>query len=155
VRIERVTEADLEVVLPIVRAYCDFYAVAPSDAALLEVSRALLADPKREGVQLMARDDAGRATGFATLYWSWDTLIADRIGVMHDLFVVPDARGGGVAEALIDACRAECRRRGAAKLTWQTARDNHRAQRVYDRIGAERDEWLDYSLPAGACGGEE
>ncbi|MFL5967488.1 MAG: GNAT family N-acetyltransferase [Gaiellaceae bacterium] len=104
---------------------------------------------------VIERGPTGALAGFATLYWSWDTLIADRIGVMHDLFVVPDARGSGVAEALIDACRAECRRRGAAKLTWQTARDNHRAQRVYDRIGAERDEWLDYSLPAGACGGEE
>jgi RimJ/RimL family protein N-acetyltransferase len=30
---------------------------------------------------------------------------------------------------------------------WQTARDNQRAQALYDRIGARREEWLDYSLP--------
>jgi RimJ/RimL family protein N-acetyltransferase len=30
---------------------------------------------------------------------------------------------------------------------WQTASDNRRAQRVYERVGAERDDrWLDYSL---------
>jgi len=59
------------------------------------LSRALLADPEREGLQLLARDDAGRAVGFATLYWTWQTLAAARVGVMNDLFVAPEARGMG------------------------------------------------------------
>ena len=142
----RVVEADLPELLPLVRAYCDFYEVAPTDDALLAVSRALIADPEREGVQLIARDDGAWAVGFATLYWTWDTLIAARIGVMHDLFVRPPARGIGVADRLIEACVEECRRRRAAKLSWQTARDNARAQAVYERVGATRDEWLDYWL---------
>ena len=54
-----VGEADLEELLPLLRGYCDFYEVAPSDEALLAVSRALIADPEREGLQLIARD-AGR-----------------------------------------------------------------------------------------------
>jgi len=132
--------------LPLVRAYCDFYEVAPTDEALLVVSRALIADPDREGVQLMARDRGMEAVGFATVYWSWDTLIADRVGIMHDLFVRPSDRGTGVADLLIDACMQECRRHGAAKLGWQTARDNARAQAVYKRVGATRDEWVDYWL---------
>jgi ribosomal protein S18 acetylase RimI-like enzyme len=66
---------------------------------------------------------------------------------MNDLFVTPAARGTGAAEALIRACVDECKRHGAAELTWQTAKDNERAQRVYDRIGGRRSEWLDYSLP--------
>jgi GNAT superfamily N-acetyltransferase len=142
----RVTGADLEDLLPLVRAYCAFYAVAPSDEALLAVSRALIADPEREGVQLIARDAAGKAVGFATVYWSWETLGAQRIGVMNDLFVAPETRGGGVADELIAACVDECRRHGAAKLGWQTATDNVRAQRVYERVGATREEWVDYWL---------
>jgi GNAT superfamily N-acetyltransferase len=145
----RVREADLPELLPLVRAYCDFYDVAPGDDALLALSRALLADPDREGVQLLARDDAGRPAGFASVYWSWDTLLAARVGIMHDLFVTPAMRGRGVGEALIDACRAECRRHGAVKLGWQTAHDNRLAQRLYERVGATRDEWVDYWLPAG------
>jgi len=129
-----------------VRAYCDFYAVSPADDDLLAVSRALTADPEREGVQLLARTAAGEAVGFATVYWSWDTLIAARVGIMHDLFVAPEARGKGYADELIAECVAECRRHGAAKLGWQTARDNARAQRVYDRVGATRDDWADYWL---------
>jgi GNAT superfamily N-acetyltransferase len=142
----RVAEPDLRDLLPLVRAYCKFYEVVPTDDALLALSRALIADPEREGVQLIARDDGREAVGFATVYWTWDTLIAARTGVMHDLFVLPSVRGTGVADLLIDACVEECRLHGAAKLGWQTARDNKRAQAVYDRVGATRDEWVDYWL---------
>jgi GNAT superfamily N-acetyltransferase len=142
----RVTAADLPNLLPLVRAYCEFYDVAPADDALLGVSRALIADPDREGVQLIARSESGEAVGFATVYWSWDTLIAARVGIMHDLFVTPPACGTGVADLLIEACVEECRRQGAAKLGWQTAPDNTRARRVYERVGATRDEWVDYWL---------
>lgn len=153
--IARVLEADLAELLPLVRAYCDFYEVAPSDDALLAVSRALVADPRHEGLQLIARDEERLPAGFATLYWSWDTLIAGRVGILHDLFVTPARRGRGVGEALIDACRAECRRHGAVKLGWQTAPANRPAQRLYERVGATREEWIDYWLPAGVEDGGE
>lgn len=147
--IQTVRETDLEELLPLVRAYCDFYAVAPPDEELLKLCRALIADPEREGVQLLARDPGGRAVGFATVFWTWSTLSAARIGVMNDLYVEPESRGDGVAEALILACRDHCRRRQARWLSWQTAKDNLRAQAVYERVGARREEWLDYSLEVG------
>jgi GNAT superfamily N-acetyltransferase len=147
-RITLVGATDLPELLALVRAYCDFYQVTPSDRELLALSRALLADPEREGLQLLARDHAGRAVGFATLYWSWQTLAAARVGVMNDLFVAPQARGSGVAEGLIAACVERCREHGATRLVWQTASDNHRAQALYARVGATRDDrWLDYDLP--------
>ena len=144
--IATVTEADLPDLLPLMRAYCDFYNVAPADRDLLAMSRALIADPEHEGLQLIARDPTNAAIGFATIFWSWSTLSASRIGVMNDLFVAPAARGAGIARALIAACREHCAQRGASSLTWQTARDNTRAQVLYDGIGARRAEWLDYSL---------
>jgi GNAT superfamily N-acetyltransferase len=146
VQITIVTEADLDDLLPLTRAYGDFYEVAPSDDALRSFSRLLLADPAGEGVQLLARDDDGAAIGYATLYWSLSSLSASRIAIMDDLFVREAARGAGVAEALIEECRARARRQGATTLNWQTARTNLRAQRVYQRVGARRAEWLDYSL---------
>ncbi|HEU4400370.1 MAG TPA: GNAT family N-acetyltransferase [Actinomycetota bacterium] len=147
-QIVTVGPADLPELLPLVRAYCDFYQVGPSDRALLELSRALLADPEREGLQLLARDEAGNAVGFATLFWTWQTLVAARVGVMNDLFVAAEARGTGVVDGLIAACLERCREHGATRLVWQTAGDNARAQAVYDRIGATRDDrWLDYELP--------
>ena len=146
-RVEAVGEADLPELLELMRAYCDFYAVAPSDAALLELARALIADPQCEGVQLLARDGDARAVGFATIFWTWSTTRAARIGVMNDLYVAAEARGGGVGEALIAACVQRCRARGAVALSWQTALDNAPAQSLYDRLGARRSRWLDYDLP--------
>ena len=138
-------EAQLSRLLPLMRAYCDFYNVAPDDAALLEVSRALMADPAREGVQFLATID-GEDVGFATVFWSWETSIAGRVGVMNDVFVVPQARGRGVATALIGACRQRCRDQGALRMIWQTAPDNVRAQSLYEHIGAVRESWIDYWL---------
>jgi GNAT superfamily N-acetyltransferase len=146
--VSRATDADLSELLPLLRGYCDFYDVEPDDEALLALARALIADPDREGVQLIARNDDGLALGFATIFWSWSTSIAARIGIMNDLFVAPLGRGTGLADALIAACVQECRARGAAKLTWQTAPDNATAQRVYERVGATREEWVDYWLSA-------
>ena len=148
--IETVTETDLDELLPLMRGYCEFYGSAPSDERLTDMALALLDDPDLEGLQLIARDDDGRALGFATIFWSWSTLQAGRIGVMNDLFVHPDGRGGGYADALIAACVDHARERGALTLEWQTAADNQRAQTVYDRVGGRREEWIDYSLPTGA-----
>jgi GNAT superfamily N-acetyltransferase len=145
--IQPVGEADAEDVLVLMRAYCDFYEVSPTDADLLTIVRALIADPVHEGLQLLARSSTGQAAGFATLYWSWSTTEAGRIGVMNDLFVAEEARGRGLADQLIYQCRDECTRRGARRLTWQTAPDNLRAQAVYDRVGATREQWVDYWLP--------
>ena len=145
--IATVTEADLPELLRLMRAYCDFYEVAPPDDALLAMSRALIADPEREGVQLVVRA-SGEAIGFATIFWSWSTTAAARIGTMNDLYVSPAGRGTGAADDLIRTCVERCRERGAVRLEWQTALDNVRAQTVYERVGAGREQWLDYSLPA-------
>lgn len=145
--ITRVAANDLGDLLGLMRSYCEFYAVSPSDEDLLALGRALIEDPEHEGLQLLARDVEARPVGFATLYWSWSTTDACRIGVMNDLFVAEAARGHGLAEGLIEACRIECSRRGARRLTWQTAPDNLRAQTVYDRVGGNREQWVDYWLP--------
>ena len=129
------------------RGYCDFYEVSPSDDALLAMSRALIADPECEGLQLIGRDEDGRAVGFATIFWTWTTLSASRIGVMNDLFVAADARGRRAGRRADRASASSgAAARGATSLGWQTAKDNHRAQAVYERVGGERAEWLDYSI---------
>jgi len=147
-KIELAREPDLDDLLPMIRAYCDFYEVAPSDADLDALIRALLADPDGEGIQLIARGDGGEPLGFATVYWCWQTLTAARTGVMNDLFVVPEARGQGVGRALIEECRRRARERGAAQLVWETAPDNETAQRLYRSLDAREERWISYSLEA-------
>jgi GNAT superfamily N-acetyltransferase len=138
---------DLSDLLPLLRAYCDFYRVDPSDERLTALASALIDNPA-EGLQLIARDSDGTPLGFATIYWTWQTLHAGRVGVLNDLYVVPASRGTGTGRALIERCRELCRERGAEKLVWETAPDNAVAQRLYDGIGAEKSTWIIYELDA-------
>ncbi len=50
VTVHPVRDQDLTELLPLVRAYCNFYEVAPTDAALIRLSRALIADPEHDGL---------------------------------------------------------------------------------------------------------
>jgi GNAT superfamily N-acetyltransferase len=138
---------DLPELMPMLRAYCDFYRVDPPDERLRALANALIDNPA-EGVQLIARDSDGTPLGFATIYWTWQTLHAARVGVLNDLFVVPASRGSGTGRALIERSLALCRERGAEKLVWETAPDNAAAQRLYDGIGAQKSTWLTYELDA-------
>jgi hypothetical protein len=113
---------------------------------LLGLATALVNDPDHERVQLIARDPAGRASGFATVYWTWSaTSGTDR---RHERPVRRRTRPRqGLPAQLIVECRNETARRGGRKLTRQTAPNNLRAQAVYERLGATREQWVDYWLP--------
>jgi GNAT superfamily N-acetyltransferase len=146
-RPERVTERSLPELLPLLRGYCRFSGVDPSDDELLAVCRALIADPACEGVQFLARDGRGRPVGFASLFWTRAIWAAGRIGILGDLYVVEDARRHGIGEALVGACHDECRARGVRGLTWSTAADNAAARALNERVGARsREGWIDFWL---------
>lgn len=145
-----VGEADLPELMPMLRGYCDFYGVDPTDEKLTGLVRALIAAPD-EGLQLIARRQDGTAgipVGFATIFWTWQTLYAARVGVLNDLYVTPQSRGTGTGRALLAHCLQVCHDRGAEKLVWETAPDNATAQRLYDGIGAEKSTWITYELDA-------
>ncbi len=87
--------------------------------------------------------------GFATIYWTWQTLYAARVGVLNDLYVTPpQSRGDRHRAGSHRALPADVPRRGAEKLVWETAPDNVTAQRLYDGIGAEKSTWFTYELDA-------
>lgn len=153
-KINIVNENDLIDLLSLLQAYCEFYYQTEeiprtSDELLLSGSRALIANPKHEGIQLLVRHvENGRAVGFATLFWSRSTLKGGRQAIMEDLYVDPSYRGQGIADLLIGECARYAREHGALCLIWQTSVKNHRAQAVYDRCGGMKsDRWLNYTLP--------
>ena len=144
VEIRAARKEEIEELLPLMRAYCEFYETPPREEGLRTMARTLITDPS-QGAMFVARDE-GRAVGFATLDWKWSSLKAARIGYLEDLFVDPDARGRGIAGALIETCAQRCREFGMPAMAWQTAPDNLRAQRVYNRTGADYDTYLEYDL---------
>ena len=144
IEIRPAREDEIEELLPLIRAYCEFYETQPDDEGLRVMFQTLIADPS-QGAVFIAHNGA-TAVGFASLDWKWSSLKAARIGYLEDLFVDPEARGRGIADALIEACADRCREHGLPAMAWQTAPDNHRAQRVYSRTGAAFDTYLEYDL---------
>jgi GNAT superfamily N-acetyltransferase len=139
-----VTLEEYDELLPLVADYQRFYEVEPDLARNDVYFRQLLA-PSSVGTLLGARID-GSLVGYACLHWRADTVEARDVVCLHDLYVVPGARGTGAGRALLDAAAAVARERGVDALVWSTARDNRTAQRLYDRTGATRSTWYEYDL---------
>ena len=142
--ISRVDRPGLEAVLPLIAAYQRFYGVAAPDDARNREFFSRFCDGEA-GIQLQARE-GDDVVGFATVYWTQDSIAAEDVAVLYDLFVDAGSRGLGVGRALIEAAAAAARERGLSTLAWTTATDNHTAQRLYDGLGAERSSWLEYEL---------
>ena len=155
--------ADVERVLPLMLAYCDFYEVRhPEHGGLRQMARALIDAPDDEGFLLVAvpQPQAGPGggaeepapdgvVGFAACGWKWSSLRGARIVVLEDLFVAPERRGEGIADELIRECAAIARRHGARALAWYTQPHNRRAQAVYDRVGGKPEPLIEYELDLG------
>lgn len=54
---------------------------------------------------------------------------------LQDLFVAPEARGGGIGAALIRAVYAAADAAGTPHVYWLTQTDNATARALYDRVG--------------------
>jgi GNAT superfamily N-acetyltransferase len=150
--IAEATDSDIPELLPLMRAYCDFYEVDPPDEGIEAMARALIGG---EGVVLAARRGDEPIVGFATVAVKWSMLRGARVALLDDLFVDPGSRGTGLADRLIEAAADWGRSRDAVALDWQTALDNERAQAVYERVGAKASRWLDYELELGDTPGRE
>ncbi|KZK32138.1 GNAT family N-acetyltransferase [Delftia sp. SD018] len=129
---------DAALIAPLFDAYRQFYEQpADADAALAFITARL---ERGESVILLARRPDGRALGFCQLYPSFCSVLAAPIYVLYDLFVAPDARRLGVGRALLLAAEAHARATGHARMDLTTARNNLRAQALYESLGWVRDE---------------
>jgi GNAT superfamily N-acetyltransferase len=135
---------DLPVMLPLFAGYQRFYGAEPDDARNLVFFRRFVA-PSDDGLLLGAWDGED-AVGFATIYWTFSSTHAADAALMNDLFVRDSHRGLRIGRRLIEACVAAARDRGVRHLEWLTAADNRTAQRLYDQIGAQRDDWAGYEI---------
>lgn len=125
--------------------YAEFYRT-PQTPEMRDRVWGWLQDPAHEVDGLIAVDEAGRGIGLTHFRPFSRPLVASVGGFLDDLFVAPDWRGRGVAEALVDAVAAEGKRRGWVVIRWITAEDNYRARSLYDRV-ADRTHWLTYQIP--------
>ena len=136
VEVRPAREDEIDELMPLMRAYCEFYESDPPDEGVVGMLRTLITDPS-QGAVFIARD-GGKAIGVATLDWKWSSLKGARVGYLEDLFVDPGAQGRGTADALIRACADRCRELGmpALRMADRAGQPSARSK-VYDRTGAE------------------
>lgn len=112
------------------RGYKAFYRT-PTGAAEFDAawSRLLAA---RDVHGLGARLD-GRLVGIVHYLFHASTW-APSVCYLQDLFTDPEARGRGVARALIETVAQQARADGAQRCYWLTQQDNHAARALYDKV---------------------
>lgn len=151
-----VTEADFAALPALIAGYQRFYAGTARDNAHNAAFFGRFVAPSERGMLIAAYDEAAPdgsgPAGYACLYWTYSSVSATDVVLMNDLYVRPEQRGGGVGEALIVATVAIARERGASHVRWFTALDNRRAQRLYERVGAERSSWFEYEIATQSGG---
>lgn len=145
--IERVTNSNLDEVLPLVRAYQEFYEVPDINEAKNRAHFSRFTDDNTRGVLFLLRHD-GQAVGFATIYFSYSSGSAEEIGILNDLYVSEEFRNQGYGKQLILHAISEIKKRGLKKLQWLTAKQNTTAQKLYDSLNANKSEWYLYTTHA-------
>lgn len=120
----------------------DAYARDPmgGSAPLAPDVRARVASDLRERVargaaHVFVARRGGEPLGLAICFVGYSTFRARPLLNLHDLAVVPGARGAGVGHALLAAVEARARSLGCCKLTLEVREDNARARRVYAHTG--------------------
>ena len=141
-----VTHDDLPALLALIADYQRFYGnESPDDAHNAAFFGGFVA-PSERGMLIAAYGDDGAPAGYTCLYWTYSSVSATDVVLLNDLYVAPAHRGARVGEALIAAARDVAVERGCSHLRWATTLDNRRAQRLYERVGAERVAHFEYEI---------
>ncbi|MDQ2639099.1 MAG: GNAT family N-acetyltransferase [Pseudomonadota bacterium] len=79
--------------------------------------------------------DAGQPVGVCVGFGGFSTFRGLPLLNIHDLAVLPAARGRGIGRALLAAAEAHARATGCCKLTLEVQEDNAPARGLYARYG--------------------
>jgi GNAT superfamily N-acetyltransferase len=146
--IREATQADIPAVHALVRELADYEKLLHEVKATEAQLHTALFGPNPAAFALIAEDDtSGEAVGFAVYFLNFSTWEGVHGIYLEDLFVRPEARGGGHGKALLKHLAGICTARGYARLQWAVLDWNEPGIGFYDSLGAvpER-EWIGYRL---------
>jgi ribosomal protein S18 acetylase RimI-like enzyme len=106
-----------------------------SDYAKTHVVAGLASRPQAFSVLAFAQDAAQTPVGLVNCIEGFSTFAAKPLVNIHDVIVMPDWRGRGVAGAMLEAVVQIARERGACKLTLEVLSGNQKALRTYAKLG--------------------
>jgi GNAT superfamily N-acetyltransferase len=129
-----------DIIAPLFDAYRQFYGKPSNlDRGRTFISKRII---NRDSAIFLAVDaaDAKRGLGFTQLYPSFSSVSMRRLWILNDLYVLDEARGQGIATALLQKAREFAEQTSAKGLVLETAIDNTEAQRLYEKLGWQRNE---------------
>jgi ribosomal protein S18 acetylase RimI-like enzyme len=133
---------DLQTVAELFDQYRQFYEQKPD----LQLAKNFIAERlnNQDSVILVAAGGGAcgglNLIGFCQIYPSFCSVAAAKIGVLYDLFVDSNARKTGGGRALMLAAHEYAAKNGMARLDLSTAKNNLKAQALYESLGWVRDE---------------
>ncbi len=149
-RIVEAVEADVPVILEMIRGLAEYEKLAHLVAATEEQLRDTLFGPKPGAEVLLARQE-GEYVGFALFFPNYSTFLAKPGIYLEDLFVKPHARGKGAGAALLKELARIAVRRGCGRIEWAVLDWNEPSIAFYKKLGAvPMDEWTTFRLTGDA-----
>ena len=130
--------ANLQSVAVLFNQYRQFYEQGSDLALATEFIQQRMQNA--ESVILLAEDAQGKALGFCQLYPSFCSVEAKPIYSLYDLFVLPEHRANGIGRNLLLNAEVLAKRNGKCRMDLTTAKNNLKAQSVYESLGWKRDD---------------
>jgi GNAT superfamily N-acetyltransferase len=133
--------ADIPLILEFIRDLAEYERLLHEvEATEADIRRDLFGENPRCFCDI-AEDD-GRPVGFALWFYNYSTF-RGRAGIyLEDLFVKPEARGGGAGKALLRRLAQRCVEADLGRLEWAVLNWNAPSIAFYDSLGASaKDDW--------------
>ncbi|MEM7176976.1 MAG: GNAT family N-acetyltransferase [Pseudomonadota bacterium] len=141
IRFQRAGAADRVTVRDLLAQEHLYYYPEPLSESALGKSVADIVDRGTCAMEIaLSPEDMGaeRPVGFATFTILHPSENGGGTLFLKDLFVIEEARSAGVGRRLLGHLAGIAEAEGCARFDWTTETDNPGAQRLYDRLGAER-----------------
>src|SRR6185312_15681242 len=150
--IRAATPGDVPEIHAMVRELADYEREPDSARATPQQFHDALFGPDPAVFALIAEDDTlGAPVGFALWFRNFSTWTGTHGVYLEDLYVRPEARGGGHGKALLAALAEICVARGYERFEWSVLDWNEPSIGFYRSIGARpMDEWTVFRLTGEA-----
>ncbi|WP_448315538.1 N-acetyltransferase family protein [Streptomyces sp. CO7] len=140
--------ADVPVIHGLIRELAE-YEKAPDEAVATEeqLREALFGERPAVYAHMAVDEATGEPAGFAMWFLNFSTWRGVHGIYLEDLYVRPEARGGGHGRALLTELARICVERGYQRLEWSVLDWNEPAIGFYQALGARpQDEWTVFRL---------
>ena len=88
---------------------------------------------------LFVAKNGKKPVGFAygTVFWDFQFEVSQSIGLINDVYVLPEFRGKGIGQKLVIECLKKLKKEGIDLVRLTVLKHNESAVRLYEKLGFE------------------